>query len=533
MSVAFATASAASCNPTSISPPALPGAAILDISADLVLNYTRSVSDQLFYGHPSIEVRGIDYCNVTVTYTHPGQNDTLNVETWLPLETWNGRLQAVGGGGYVAGRFPLSYTAMAGALGEGYVSSTTDGGIGSSYVPDPWALVSEGNVDLFALQNFASRSLNDQAIIAKDVIESFYGLPPQYSYWSGCSQGGRQGFMLAQRYPEAYDGIAANAPALNWNQFIPGTAWAQTLMHITGQFPYSCELDAITEAAVAECDPLDGVTDGLISDEDACGFDPFSVVNKTIACAETEMEIDISHGAAMIANSTWTGPRTTAGKFLWYGPGHQAGLSGSSHSNGITSDLGYAMTTCSKNGTCVGIPTGFGEEWLRLFVKKNSTWKYTNIQSIDEYAHLFHSSVQQFDSIIGTNDPDLSAFRDAGGKLLTYHGLADGIIPTKGTRDYFKRAVQATPDIDDYFRYFEVPGLAHCSGGSGGQPTATFKALVEWVEKGVVPKTIPITWESTKDNSTQERILCPYPLRAVLNRNGTESDRATHFHCAE
>lgn len=150
------------CAASAIPYPTLFGAQILGLSANLVQNFTREVSDQLFYNHPSISLQGIDYCNVTVTYTHPGQNDTINAETWLPIKTWIGRLQAVGGGGHVAGRFPLSYTAMAGALGEGYVATTTDGGIGSSYVPDPWALNSPGNVDLYALQNLASVSLNDQ-----------------------------------------------------------------------------------------------------------------------------------------------------------------------------------------------------------------------------------------------------------------------------------------------------------------------------------------------------------------------------------
>lgn len=150
------------CAASAIPYPTVFGAEILDLSANLVQNFTREVSDQLFYNHPSVSLKGIDYCNVTVTYTHPGQDDTINVETWLPMNSWNGRLQAVGGGGYVAGRFALSYTAMAGALGEGYVATTTDGGIGLSYVPDPWALNSPGNVDLYALQNLASVSLNDQ-----------------------------------------------------------------------------------------------------------------------------------------------------------------------------------------------------------------------------------------------------------------------------------------------------------------------------------------------------------------------------------
>lgn len=153
---------ASACAAGAIPYPTVFGAEILGLSANLVQNLTTEVPDNFYYNHPSISVKGIDYCNVTVTYTHPGQDDTINVETWLPMKSWNGRLQAVGGGGWIAGRFFLSYKGMQGALAEGYVATTTDGGIGASYVPDPWALNSAGNVDLYALQNFASVSLNDQ-----------------------------------------------------------------------------------------------------------------------------------------------------------------------------------------------------------------------------------------------------------------------------------------------------------------------------------------------------------------------------------
>lgn len=153
------------CAASAISYPNVFGAEVLSLSADPVLNFTSEVTDQLYYNNPSVSVKNLDFCNVTVTYTHPGQNDTLVVETWLPMKTWNGRLQAIGGGGWVAGRFALSYVGMAGALGQGYATTTTDGGIGSSPTPDLWALKSPGNVDLYTLQNFASVSLNDQVRI--------------------------------------------------------------------------------------------------------------------------------------------------------------------------------------------------------------------------------------------------------------------------------------------------------------------------------------------------------------------------------
>lgn len=149
------------CASSAIPFPTVFGAEILELTANVVQNYSTEVSSQYYYNNPSISVKGIDYCNVTVTYTHPGQDDRINVETWLPMKSWNGKLQAVGGG-WGAGRFFLSYTGLAGALGQGYVATTTDAGVGQDLVPDEWALNSPGNVDLYALQNFASVSLNDQ-----------------------------------------------------------------------------------------------------------------------------------------------------------------------------------------------------------------------------------------------------------------------------------------------------------------------------------------------------------------------------------
>ncbi|RYN23564.1 hypothetical protein AA0114_g12828 [Alternaria tenuissima] len=317
--------------------------------------------------------------------------------------------------------------------------------------------------------------------------------------------------MLAQRYPEAYDGIAAAAPAFNWNQFIPAAAWAQVMMSIMRQFPTKCELDSLTEAAVASCDALDGVTDGLISDVDKCSFNPFTMIGSVRNCTSTGKSVTITEAAAVIANATWEGPRGPNGEFLWYGVDYQSRLTGSPNPTGTTSDLGYAATTCNTNGTCTGAPTGLGEAWLQLFVKKDPQWNYTLINSVEEYTRLFRSAMQQYDSIIGSADLDLSNYRKAGGKIITYHGLADGLIPHKGTTDYYDRVTKLDPNVDDFFRYFQVAGLAHCSGGSGGQPTSTFQALVDWVEKGTAPDTIPINFND-KSGTQYDRFLCPYPM---------------------
>jgi feruloyl esterase len=250
-----------------------------------VTNHSQFVHAGYYTNHGSVNVTNASFCNVTLTYTHPGQDDKVNVQVWLPADNWNGRLQAVGGGGWQAGLYTPSLMGMTAAVGEGYSTISTDAGLGSHVYPKDWALLSPGNVNLYLLQNLASVSLNDMAVIGKAVSTSFYGQPPRYSYFSGCSQGGRQGMMLAQRYPDAFDGIAASAPAINWSSFVMSDFWPTLIMRMLGEYPPACEFDAITDAVLDACDGLDGIADGIITNVDACHFNPMSVVGKNINCS--------------------------------------------------------------------------------------------------------------------------------------------------------------------------------------------------------------------------------------------------------
>lgn len=158
-----AAGAASTCSPSTFTVVNVFGSDILSISANLVSNYTATAPYQTTVHYPTIEVRDAEFCNVTVAYTHPEQSDHINVEIWLPIGNWNERLMAVGGGGCVAGRFSYSETMMAAAIGQGYATVTTDAGLGIAFYPEEWALLSPGNVNLYALQNLASTSLNDEA----------------------------------------------------------------------------------------------------------------------------------------------------------------------------------------------------------------------------------------------------------------------------------------------------------------------------------------------------------------------------------
>lgn len=286
---------------SAIPTPSVFGAEFLSMKTTFVTNYSQFVHTGYYTNHGSVNVTNASFCNVTLTYTHPGQNDSINVQVWLPADNWNGRLQAIGGGGWQAGLYTPSLMGMTAAVGEGYSTVSTDAGLGSQVYPTDWALLSPGNVNLYLLQDLASVSLNDMAIIGKAVTSSFYGEPPKYSYFSGCSQGGRQGMMLAQRYPDAFDGIAASAPAINWSNFVFSDYWPSLVMRLLGEFPPACEFDAISAAALHTCDGLDGVVDGIIADIDACCFNPMSMVGKAINCSTLNgVSRTISSAAATI-----------------------------------------------------------------------------------------------------------------------------------------------------------------------------------------------------------------------------------------
>ena len=340
----------------------------------------------------------------------------LYVETWLPVTNYNGILQSIGGGGWVAGRFVLTYAGMIGAIADGYATVTTDAGLGSKTF-DQWGILAPGNTNLYALQNLGSVSLNDEAIIAKHFIQNFYGEKPKYSYWNACSQGGRQGSMIAQRYPNAYDGIIAAAPALHWAEVVLQSMWPGFYMESTKQFPNACQLNGLTSLAIKECDEEDGVQDGIIADPDAClrKFDPSAHIGKVskYKCTQYDGIQVIDAATANVARALWAGPTSSSGKQLWYG-------------YNIGTDLSsLAATNCTNLGQCSGNEYSVTAGIDKAFVAKGGLINITDDNvSHKRFDQVYRSFKQQFDSLIGATDPDYTEFKDSGGKIITYHGLA-------------------------------------------------------------------------------------------------------------
>ncbi|KAL4808639.1 Tannase/feruloyl esterase [Aspergillus unguis] len=482
-----------SCSAPRFSGISIPDGEVLDLTAKTVTDYQIANST-------------IDFCNVTVTYTH-GWNDTIHSMFYLPLSNWNGRFQGVGGGGWAASQGPES---LLEPVLNGYAAGNTDAGHELNILStESWFLDAQGKLNIPLLKDFASVALNDLGVIGKQVSHIFYGVEPHHSYWSGCSTGGRQGYMLAQRYPTTFDGIFAAAPAINWDRFIIAEYWPQFVMNSLGHYPEACVLAGITAAAVEACDgELDGVDDGVISYPEVCDFDTASVVGRQLDCGSSITDLD-----AELVKRIWEGPRTSNGS-LWYGLEKGTDLTG------------LGGTSCSSPTDCTGQPFAISYDYITRWVLQNPDADLTGI-TLDEYVELFHSSSKQYNHIIGTSNPDLSAFKEAGGKLLTWHGVADPLIFPKGTEDYYTRVESQDPNVRDFYRLFEAPGVGHCAGGVGEVPVDPLQAVVAWVENGTAPETLL----ARSDDGQRTRELCLWPLISVYE--GGDPTKPESFVCEE
>ncbi|KAL7655361.1 hypothetical protein ACMYSQ_007314 [Aspergillus niger] len=505
---------ASRCLPAFIKKPDVSGASVINIEAHEVHNFS-AVS--LAPGSNEGGLYTISFCNVTVTHTHPGWNDTVHTQVWLPLEGWNGRFQALGGGGY---SLDLGTTYITYAVAMGFASASTDGGLPAgngkdSSIPTDlsWALSDENNVNWQLLENYASKATNDMAMIGQQIIKSYYNKSASYSYFAGCSGGGRQGLLMAQKFPDVFDGILAVSPAINMPAFIPAGQWASLVMREIGFFPSPCEIKAFTQEAVKACDHLDGVEDGIISYPDSCHVKAADFVGKNYTCDGVQKAFTAS--SAQVIQAAWSGSRSVSERYGWYGVNKDASIGAS-----------YVSTECSANITCHSSGSDLFGSWLKYLVAKDSTFSSSNMTR-NEFFEALHTSIADYTSMLATNDPDLSKFKANGGKMITWHGLADEVIPPNGTVAYYDEVLKNDPNAHDFYRFFEAPGVGHCYGGLGPCPNGAMSQLIEWVEKDHAPSVL----HATKGNNNTERALCPYPLQQKFI--GGDPRNATSFTCAK
>ena len=464
---------------------------------------------------------GAAMCRVTAIVTHPPAGDRVRIWVALPIDKWNGRFQGMGGGGMSGGN-EMSVRAPAAA---GYAAGATDtgheGGSGS------FALGSGHRHNWMLIRDNAYLGIHDMTVTAKALAQAFYGKPPKYSYWNGCSTGGRQGLSEAQRYPADYDGILAGAPAINFPKLHVAQLWGPVLMHAAGHAVPMCRFTAATDAAVKACDGNDGVTDGVISDPTRCTFDPGTLVG-TVPAASAAPGASAPGGTpggcgaftqadAEIIRKIWEGPRRADGTPLW--PGLPRGAA-------------FALSATAGTPPAPR-PFGITLDWLRYFVTQDPAFDWTTITPAG-YEQIWDQSYEQFNAVIGTDNPDLTAFRDRGGKMVLWHGWADQLIVAGGTLDYFTRVQhhQGGPaKAAQFVRLFMAPGVAHCGGGPGAAPAGHFDAVVKWVEQGTAPETLEGVKRDQSGAVMMSRPVCQYPLTARYKGRGSRDDAAS-FECS-
>ncbi|KAL2852229.1 Tannase/feruloyl esterase [Aspergillus pseudodeflectus] len=497
----------------SISAPEVSGAEVISISAEEKLN-ASSIS---LVGTSIETIYGLDICQVNVSLTHPEVGDKVTIEVWLPLKHWNHRFQAAGGGGWMAG-YPATWT-LGDPVRKGYVAASTDGGaLAPDGVLGPKTFSSPGVIDVGLFTDFASRALHEMAVVSKAVAGEYYGSPVKYSYWNGCSTGGRQGYMMAQKYPDDFDGIMANAPALYWPTFMLSLNWAHFLMNSEKTYPDPCVYAAFQKASIKACDGLDGVIDGIIADPRSCLFEPHSLIGLEVECNGKQMIVS-SKDADIIARIR-QGPRSPTGLQLW--DGYDYGI-----------DYQGIAPTITRDGATGNVPETMADNWVQYFLKKDPNFDFSTIVTLEQLTELFAIAHSEWGGIIGTDNPDLSAFRDKGGKLLSWHGTADNRIMINNTiryRTQVEGIMGGSSLVNDFYRLFFPPGVSHCGGGYGPTPYNAFDALVAWVEQGKKPETILGAFmDEQGHNVTRE--ICPWPLVSRYNGVG-DPKRAKSYSCA-
>ncbi|QDS72107.1 hypothetical protein FKW77_003629 [Venturia effusa] len=522
------------CSASLISSPVVPGATVRLVEAAPVSKGWQVAIPFGYPNNPTVTSSGVDFCNITVTYTIADSQRNTTVQVWLPTGEWNQRIQAIGGGGWAAGLHESGLSGMSAAVTQGYTAIGTNGGYPPDLGVEAWDILRDGKIDLLNFQHYATTSLRDLSIIGKSVVESFYGQPAKYSYWNGCSQGGRQGFALAQNYPDAFDGIVASAPVVDWGQLMPAGSWAQAIMNEMGEYPRPCELKTLSAAALKACDGNDGLVDGLISDPDSCKFDPTTLLNTTANCGLFS-NVKISPAAVQVAKIGWYGLQSSVHRCMWDGAHHEASFVTEGSIPSLSRLLPYfnittglADTQCSSNGTCTVKPFDIPMDWIRYFVVKDARYDPSKI-NLKDFDEILGRSFKEYSPIIGTDSPDMTAFAKAGGKILSYHGLADGIISSKNSRRYHDTVLAFDPNAHDYYRFFEAPGVGHCWTGTGLYPSGIFESLIKWVEEGQVPDLLEVDM-SSRLGFTKTRILCPYPQRSKYKGSGNAYD-ANSFEC--
>jgi len=490
-------------------------------------------------------------CQVAIEITdvsdpRGGQPGMIGIDLTLP-DSWNGNYMAEGGGVYCG---PASFVTLTADqwLAAGYAISQTDcGHTGfTNALISPWVVNQDSSqhpplgLNWNRIDDFGYLSFHLEAVESKFVIDHYYAGRARYSFWNGCSTGGRQGLSEAEKFPTDFNGILAGAPALNWDQFMVAQMWPQLVMEWSGDELSACKENLLNTALQAHCRDQDGQVDGVF---DPRNCDVLSIVRSLIG-TNTPCGV-FTATDALVIEEIWQGPRFSGSQSnlktgfpVWFGMEPGANLSGvfvPPPILGPGGGLGLATTFApnpANPDVLAGAPFIPSDDWFQNWIKQDPTWVFTD-ETYQQYWQDFLKSGQRFDYAMAADNPNLSAFRRAGGKLVMWQGLADQLIFTGDSISFYNRAIVANGGLrstQQFWRYFLAPGVAHCGTPGPGSvaPTNPMQRVIDWVEHGQAPAALDAS--GTINGQPVTRPLCPYPDPDAAYTHG-DPNQASSYAC--
>ncbi|MEJ6001289.1 tannase/feruloyl esterase family alpha/beta hydrolase [Paucibacter soli] len=415
----------------------------------------------------------------------------LNIVLRLPV-SWNGKLYYVGGGGYDGAVPPLAQSAA--ALGKGFATVASDGGHQASGVDASWALS-----DPTAARMFGSEAIPTVLPAAVEMIRAAYDAAPSRSYLEGCSNGGREALMMAQRYPLLFDGIIARAPAYNWTGLMGAYQRNAKALAAPGAMLGAAKIASLAGAVRAACDSLDGLADGIVSNPAACSFDPAQLRCPGGAEAGSGCLSDVQ--LALLQSWTSSAQFTTAAA-SYRNPGWK--LTGNEDDSGA-----WAPWLTGNGDVRASLQYLFQDTTVKSYLARNL--------SIDSLLYRYDQDAAALSALAALNDATstaLGAFHARGGKLMLWHGGSDVAISPKGSAEYYQGLLTALGGqavLDGFVRFYIAPGVNHCGGGQGADEVDLLAALDAWVVQQQAPATL-LASKRFAGTPLLTRPLCVYPL---------------------
>ncbi|KAJ5785262.1 Tannase [Penicillium pulvis] len=471
------------------------------------------------------------YCNVTVTYTHPGKGDTVVVQYALPEPSdYKKRFYVAGGGGYSLSSTStggLEYGAVGGATSAGYGALD-----GTTY--DEVVLYGNGSINWDATHMFGYQALGEMTKLGKYFTKGFYGQSASsklYTYYEGCSDGGREGMSQIQRYGDEYDGAITGAPAFRYGQ--------QQVNHLLP--------NAIVNETIKACDPLDGRTDGVIARSDLCmlNFNMSSIIGTKYYCA-AESATSQGFGFSKRAEGSTTSYEpaqngTVTAQDVAVAQGIVNGLHNSKGERAylawqIGSSFDDAETEWNNNTNAWELDiTSLGGEFVAKFVELVDLDNLSSFEGVtyDTLVEWMNTAMVRYMDTLQTTLPDLTTFHENGGKLIHYHGEQDNSVPTASSVHYWQSvrdimypgmsSSKSLSKLKDWYQLYLIPGAAHCGTNSlqpGPYPEDNMQTMINWVENGVKPMRLNST-VSSGDYAGETQMLCQFPTRPLWKDNST------------